>query len=675
MSDLLSSESAEKRPRFPKRAVVTAGMPYGNKALHFGHIGGVFVPADFFARFLRDRLGAQNVLFISGTDCYGSPIAEGHRKKVEQEGSDLTIEAYVQGNHDAQKEALDAYNISLNLFAGSGLGRAREIHAQLTKDLITRLWEKGYLIRRSTKQFYDTEAESFLNGRQVQGRCPVRGCKSEKAYADECDLGHQFDPEELINPVSALSGTTPELRAVENWYFDLPAFEHELEELTHAWDADEKVRNVTVKTMRESLVAPQLYIQLPFEEAYHALADTLPTHTFIPAKENQQSFVLKFDSWREREAAKTILEEHDIRFRCGKCLLPFRITGNIEWGVAAPVLEDLTDLTVWCWPESLWAPISFTKTLLEAQPDAFESADWRSWWCSDEAEVYQFIGQDNIYFYCVAQSALWKALDWNLTQDTPLANYHILFMNKKASSSGAIKPPMALDLLEHYRAEDLRAHWLSLALDQKAVSFSPKAFDTSCSYVDKKTGQAVAVVDDPRVADPALKESAFLSNIFNRLARSCFYGANRLLDAHLPRVQPAEDALQRTSEALIAFEQAVARFDAHGALGVVEEFCRQANKIWDETSKACRDDDAGYEQALADAFHALKTCTLMMHPACPEGCELICQTFNISPEIFFSWNHAFVVIDDLVRADGNDPQTHELVRLEPRFDFFKKHQA
>ena len=72
------------RPVFPKRAVVTAGMPYGNKELHFGHIGGVFVHADTFARFLRDRIGEENVIFVSGTDCYGSPIAEGWRVKVEK---------------------------------------------------------------------------------------------------------------------------------------------------------------------------------------------------------------------------------------------------------------------------------------------------------------------------------------------------------------------------------------------------------------------------------------------------------------------------------------------------------------------------------------------------------------------------------------------------------------
>ena len=201
------------RPSFPRRAVVTCGMPYGNKNLHFGHIGGVFVPADFFARFLRDRIGKDNVLFVSGTDCFGSPIMEGHRKLVES-GYTGSITDYVRTNHDLQRRALDAYGISLDLYTGSGLDEARDIHQEFTSRILQRLHERGYLHKLQTKQFYDTTAQQFLNGRQVLGRCPVKGCKSEKAYADECDLGHQFDPEELIAPVSALSSTTPELRPV-----------------------------------------------------------------------------------------------------------------------------------------------------------------------------------------------------------------------------------------------------------------------------------------------------------------------------------------------------------------------------------------------------------------------------------------------------------------------------
>ena len=81
----------ETRPEFPKRAVITGGMPYGNKTLHFGHIGGVFVFADVYARFLRDRIGEENVIFVSGTDCYGSPIAESYRRKCAEEGMTVII--------------------------------------------------------------------------------------------------------------------------------------------------------------------------------------------------------------------------------------------------------------------------------------------------------------------------------------------------------------------------------------------------------------------------------------------------------------------------------------------------------------------------------------------------------------------------------------------------------
>ena len=665
------------RPSFPKRAIVTSGMPYGNKNLHFGHIGGVFVPADFMARFLRDRIGRDNVLFVSGTDCYGSPIMEGHRKRVEELGAEAAGEIidYVRANHELQREALIAYDISLDIFEGSGLGSCAEFHERLSQEVIRRLHERGYLHKMSTRQFYDAQAGQFLNGRQVIGRCPVRGCKSSKAYADECDLGHQFDPAELIAPVSQLTGTTPELRPVDNWYFDLPAFEDELKALMDEWDADEQVRGVVTKTVRESLVPPVIYIQNKFRESFDEVVDDLPAHELHEATGNQQSFSVQFSCWQDRDAARDVLEAAGVRFRTGKCLLPFRITGNISWGVPAPELDGTSGLTVWCWPESLWAPISFTQAALDASDEGrYSSRDWRDWWCADDASVYQFIGQDNIYFYCVAQPAMWEALDWGLKQATPIANYHVLFMNTKASSSGEIRPPMASELLDHYTPEQLRCHWLSLGLDQKAVSFSPKPYDTSMSHRDKKTGEDVLVRDDPRVVDPALKESAFLTNIFNRLARSCFYGAANACDAHLPAGEPSEVCRTECEAALLDFERRCHAFDLHGALSVAEEFCRGANKRWDAASKAARsaDDDEAYLAALVDAFASLRVITLLMHPAVPAGCERICEALRLDADTFFSWDHAF---DTLAELTGEPCEDHAIEQLPPRFDFFEKHPS
>ena len=117
MADLKDST----RVTWPVRAVVTAGMPYGNKPLHFGHIGGVFVPADAFARFLRDRIGAENVRFVSGTDCFGSPINEGYRKLVEAGEFSGTIADYVLANHERQAATLEAFQVSLDIYDGSGI--------------------------------------------------------------------------------------------------------------------------------------------------------------------------------------------------------------------------------------------------------------------------------------------------------------------------------------------------------------------------------------------------------------------------------------------------------------------------------------------------------------------------------------------------------------------------
>ena len=707
------------RPAWPKRAVVTAGMPYGNKGLHFGHVGGVFVPADFYARFLRDRLGRENVIFVSGTDCYGSPIMEGFRKRQEADDYKKHISDYVRENHDSQEADLASFDVSCDLYAGSALEPAVHIHERVTSEIIRRLHEKGALEKRSTKQFYDRKAGQFLNGRQVLGRCPIQGCKSEKAYADECDLGHQFEPEELIAPKSALTGETPELVPVDNLYFDLPEHLEYLKTYTKQLEHDPTVRSVVSKTMEEWLNPAQLYIQNKFREAFDAIEGGLPAHTVIEPEGNKSSFTVAFPSWRERDEAHEMLNAGGVRFRSGKALVPFRITGNVEWGVPVPNDCGCTDLTCWVWPESLWAPISFTRAVLARDATKLEAAgadpsglaecavsdaelvgdapamimaepeythaslDWRDWWASEDARAYQFIGQDNIYFYCIAQSGMWEALDWNMQQSCVAANYHILYMGKKASSSSQTPPPLAHEMLEHYTPEQLRAHWLSLGLGEKPVSFSPKAFDARVSGKDKD-GTEILACNDKRVIDPVLKEGAMLTGVFNRLARSAFYGVavkegdeSPYRTGCIPAGAPSAEVSAETEQAILAFEQAMHTFELHHALGVCDEFLRAANKRWSDASKAAKnaEDDKLMTQALVDAFHELRAATVLMHGIVPSGCEKICEHFAIAPEVFFSWEHIFETCDELVAELGEQAGTHAIKVLPPRFDFFEKHPS
>ena len=251
-----------------------------------------------------------------------------------------------------------------------------------------------------------------------------------------------------------------------------------------------------------------------------------------------------------------------------------------------------------------------------------------------------------------------------------MANYHILFMGAKASSSGAVKPPMALDLLDYYTPEQLRAHWLSLGLGDKPVSFSPKPYEPD----PKKR-------EDPRMADPALKESALLTNVFNRLARSCFYGATSHCAGKLPAGACAPEVSAACEKALLAFERKMYVLDFPGALRVADDFIRDANKRWSDASKAAKnmDDEAAttsaMRAALRDAFAALRVAALLMHPCVPTGCEMIRDYFQFDEELFFSWDYAFMSLDELTVAAGETPGEHVVRELPARTDFFSKHES
>ena len=652
------------RPEFPKRAVITGGMPYGNKHLHFGHVGGVFVQADVLARFLRDRIGGENVIFVSGTDCYGSPIVESYRSLCEKGEFSGSIEDFVRMNHESQKETLGRYNISLNLFAASGLDDAKEEHEKLTNELME-VWHKnGWLEKLVTRQFYDAKAGQFLNGRQVVGKCPVENCNSDKGYADECSMGHQYMPEDLIDPKSTLTGEPPEMRDVTNWYMDLTKFQKLMEAYVDSISDKEDVRPLVANTIREFMTPPMVYVKNEYLEAYEAIKAELPKHS-INTEANKTSFSLEFEDLAERDKARAALGAHDIRFRAGKTLVPFRLTGNIEWGVPAPVIEGEEGLTIWVWPESLWAPISFTRTYLKQQGK--DSEEWKKYWCSKDAKVYQFIGQDNIYFYGIAEMVMFMAAqgkdnltidpkEGQLTLPTLVANNHILFLNKKASSSGAVKPPMAAELFDYYTPEQLRAHFLSLGLGLKSVSFQPKPLNPTASEKD---------------ADPVLKEGKLLSNVFNRVARSCFYTAQKYNDGKLPLGEISEEVLKEGKETILKYERYMYRFEFHSVMNLMDTYIRNANKYWAKNI-AIADKEDNQElrlQVLRDVFHMVRVAMVLMHPVAPEGTELLLSYLDFD-DSFWDWNRIFDTMNEF--ADGKE---HTLKFLEPRFDFFPMHES
>lgn len=652
----------DERPVFPKRAVITGGMPYGNKSLHFGHVGGMFIHADIFARFLRDRIGEENVIFVSGTDCYGSPIMEAYRK-LKENGYTGTIQEYVQGNHEKQKKTLEDYKISLNLFGASALGKTGEMHTKVSAEIFETLYKNGYIEKLSTPQFYDEELHTFLNGRQVLGKCPIPGCTSEKAYADECSLGHQYMPSELIRPVSALTGKTPSLKNVTNWYFCLEDCIDMMKERVDALRRGSNTRRFQLDIIDEFLKKPCVYVPRKNMEDQAALETLLPEHETID--EEKKSFVIFiFNSLDDRDEARKTMEKNNVHHTSGKTLVPFRLSGNVDWGVKVPDKDGEKNLTFWVWPESLWAPVSFTRAYLESK--GLPEDEWKKWWEDEDAVVYQFIGEDNIYFYSIAEMGIFTGLQVpkgtkpdmeHINLPHIISNRHVLFMDTKASSSSEIKPPMADELLHYYTAEQLRMHFMSLGLSSKSVGFKPQVYMPK----EQRTG-----------VDMVLKEGNLLTNVFNRLIRSCFYAVQTNYDGKIPDNAVSPKILDVSRKAVLEYERHMYNHDFHRISYVLDDYIREINKHWVNNVKIAdkNQDTELRKQIVADCFYACKVMAVLVHPIAPDGCEMFREYMNLDKRLW-SWDY----ILEPISAYTGDLAQHELKFLEPRVDFFKKHEV
>lgn len=650
------------RPVFPKKAVITAGMPYGNKELHFGHVGGMFVHADTFARFLRDRIGKENVIFISGTDCYGSPIVESYKKSADENNYRGTIEEYVLKNHIMQKEVLESYEIDLDLYASSALGESGKIHNEVSRKVFEILYDNRYLRKIFTPQFFDPIYNILLNGRQVIGKCPIQDCQSEHAYADECSLGHQYMPSELINPKSTLSGESPLVKNVSNWYFDLESCKQIIKDRVEFLRQDSNIRKYILNIIDEFLKPPAIYVQKKQIEGKRDIEKDFPYHSVL--EDNKKtSITYIFNNLDDRDSARKVLELNGMHHRTGKTLVPFRLSGNIEWGVPVPDIEDMKGLTFWVWPESLWAPISFTKTYLNSL--GYDENEWEKWWCEKDSKVYQFIGEDNIYFYGVAQTALFTALCTKSTEKPDIkninlphliSNYHILFMDKKASSSSDIKPPTAKELLNYYTPEQLRMHFLSLGLANRSVSFKPQVYMS-----EEESG-----------ADTVLKEGNLLTNVFNRLIRSCFYTLQKYYDSQLANIDISENIVEESKNAVLVYENHMYNHEFHSVMYVLDSYIRSMNKYYVNNIKIAdkNNDMVMRKQVLSDCFYAIKTIAILLHPIAPTGCEMLRKYLNLD-EKMWSWGNIFKTIHEL----SGETENHELSFLESKLDFFKKHEC
>ena len=200
-----------------KRKMITAALPYANGPVHIGHLAGVYIPADVYARFQRNT--GQEVAFICGSDEHGIPITI----RAKKEG--ITPQDVVDKYHEIIKKSFADLGISFDEYSRT----TSKKHYEVSQEFFLNLYNKGKFEEEISEQFFDEQAGEFLADRYIVGTCPK--CSNENAYGDQCEkCGSTLSPTELINPKSMLSGNTPILKGTKNWYLPLNEYENFLNE-------------------------------------------------------------------------------------------------------------------------------------------------------------------------------------------------------------------------------------------------------------------------------------------------------------------------------------------------------------------------------------------------------------------------------------------------------------
>lgn len=201
----------------PKRYTVTAALPYTNGPIHIGHLAGVYVPSDIYARYLRQM--GRDVAFICGSDEHGVAIS----MKAKKEG--ITPQEVIDKYNGIIKKSFDDFGISFDNYSRT----SAKIHHETASAFFKKLYDDGIFVEEVTEQLYDEKAQQFLADRFVTGTCPK--CGNPEAYGDQCEsCGSTLNATDLINPKSTISGETPVVRETKHWFLPLNRYDDFLRE-------------------------------------------------------------------------------------------------------------------------------------------------------------------------------------------------------------------------------------------------------------------------------------------------------------------------------------------------------------------------------------------------------------------------------------------------------------
>ncbi|MEQ9466479.1 MAG: methionine--tRNA ligase [Ekhidna sp.] len=200
-----------------KRHTITAALPYANGPVHIGHLAGVYVPADIYARYLRSK--GEDVAFVCGSDEHGVAIELRARK----EGK--TPQQVVDFYHNQIKDSFEKFGISFDIYHRT----SSKLHHETASEFFKKMYAEGKFTEETSEQFFDEKEQQFLADRYIKGTCPT--CGFGEAYGDQCEnCGSTLSPAELKNPKSMLSGEVPVMKETKHWYLPLDQYEPWLKE-------------------------------------------------------------------------------------------------------------------------------------------------------------------------------------------------------------------------------------------------------------------------------------------------------------------------------------------------------------------------------------------------------------------------------------------------------------
>ena len=195
-----------------KRYLITSALPYANGPVHIGHLAGVYIPSDIYARYLR--LKGEDVISVCGSDEHGVPITI----KARQMG--ITPQEVVDKYNAIIKDSFMRFGMSFDIYSRT----SSKVHHETASEFFRNLYDKGEFVEKTTEQYYDEEAKTFLADRYIMGTCPH--CSNENAYGDQCEkCGTTLNATDLINPRSTVSGSKPVLRETSHWFLPLDKYE------------------------------------------------------------------------------------------------------------------------------------------------------------------------------------------------------------------------------------------------------------------------------------------------------------------------------------------------------------------------------------------------------------------------------------------------------------------